>query len=165
MANLVSTAQRSEDGKHYIANGSKKWITNGVYADYFVTAVRTGGKGMGGLSLMVVERTEGLTTRKMDCMGVLASGTTFVTYEDVKVPVGNLLGKENKGFQIIMSKCVGRECTCACTERANPLSPASMASEVVSRCRRTASRVSASKSPSVRSFSCVLSAATLTRCP
>lgn len=100
----MSTAQLSEDKKHYIVNGTKKWITNGVYADYFVTAVRTGGKGMGGLSLMVVERTEGLTTRKMDCMGVLASGTTYVAYEDVKVPVGNLLGKENKGFQIIMSK-------------------------------------------------------------
>ncbi|BGO93925.1 hypothetical protein NBRC10512v2_006243 [Rhodotorula toruloides] len=107
VANLVSTAQLSEDKKHYIVNGTKKWITNGVYADYFVTAVRTGGKGMGGLSLMVVERTEGLTTRKMDCMGVLASGTTYVAYEDVKVPVGNLLGKENKGFQIIMSNFNG----------------------------------------------------------
>lgn len=65
-----------------------------------MTAVRTGGKGMGGISLMVVERTEGLTTRRMDCMGVWASGTTYVTYEDVKVPVGNLLGRENKGFQV-----------------------------------------------------------------
>lgn len=55
---------------------------------------------MGGISLMVVERGEGLTTRKMDCQGVLASGTTYVTYEDVRVPVGNVLGKENKGFQV-----------------------------------------------------------------
>ncbi|BGP24446.1 hypothetical protein JCM10295v2_003359 [Rhodotorula toruloides] len=107
VANLTATGELSDDKKHYIVNGEKKWITNGVYADYFVTAVRTGGKGMGGLSLMVVERTEGLTTRKMDCMGVLASGTTYVTYEDVKVPVGNLLGKEKKGFQIIMSNFNG----------------------------------------------------------
>jgi len=55
---------------------------------------------MGGISLIVVERTDGLTTRKMDCQGVLASGTTYVTYEDVRVPVGNMLGKENKGFQV-----------------------------------------------------------------
>ncbi|BGP47980.1 hypothetical protein JCM10450v2_003849 [Rhodotorula kratochvilovae] len=102
VANIVSEAKKSEDGKHYIVNGAKKWITNGIWCDYFVTAVRTGGKGMGGISLMVVERAEGLETRKMDCQGVLSSGTTYVTYEDVKVPVGNLLGRENKGFQIIM---------------------------------------------------------------
>ncbi|GAA5997895.1 uncharacterized protein JCM10292_006890 [Rhodotorula paludigena] len=107
VANIVSEAKKSEDGAHYIVNGAKKWITNGVSCDYFVTAVRTGGKGMGGISLMVVERTEGLTTRRMDCMGVWASGTTYVTYEDVKVPVGNLLGRENKGFQIIMSNFNG----------------------------------------------------------
>ena len=80
-----------------------KWITNGIYSKVFVTAVRTGGKGMGGISLLVVERTEGLTTKKMDCMGVLSSGTSYVEFDEVKVPVENLLGKENKGFQLIMS--------------------------------------------------------------
>ncbi|KPV75396.1 uncharacterized protein RHOBADRAFT_43902 [Rhodotorula graminis WP1] len=103
VANIVTTAKKSDDGQYYLVEGAKKWITNGVWCDYFVTAVRTGGKGMGGISLMVVERGEGLTTRKMDCQGVLASGTTYVTYDDVRVPVGNVLGKENKGFQIIMS--------------------------------------------------------------
>ncbi|GAA5904104.1 hypothetical protein JCM8208_003448 [Rhodotorula glutinis] len=107
VANIVTTAKKSDDGQYYIVDGAKKWITNGVWSDYLVTAVRTGGKGMGGISLMVVERTEGLTTRKMDCQGVLASGTTYVTYEDVRVPVGNVLGKENKGFQIIMSSFNG----------------------------------------------------------
>lgn len=58
---------------------------------------------MGGISLLVVERTEGLTTKKMDCMGVLSSGTSYVEFDEVKVPVENLLGKENKGFQLIMS--------------------------------------------------------------
>ncbi|GAA5842527.1 hypothetical protein JCM11251_004897 [Rhodosporidiobolus azoricus] len=107
VANIVTTAQKTEDGRHYIVNGAKKWITGGISAAYMVTAVRTGGKGMGGISLMVVERGEGLVTRRMDCQGVWASGTTFVTYEDVKVPVENLLGKENKGFQLIMANFNG----------------------------------------------------------
>ncbi|GAA5908234.1 hypothetical protein JCM6882_006777 [Rhodosporidiobolus microsporus] len=107
VANIVSTAVKSSDGKSYTVNGSKKWITGGVHSDYFVTAVRTGGKGMGGISLMVVERSEGLTTRRMDCQGVWASGTTYVSYEDVKVPLGNLLGRENKGFQLIMANFNG----------------------------------------------------------
>ncbi|GAA5940106.1 hypothetical protein JCM1841_001891 [Sporobolomyces salmonicolor] len=107
VANIVTTARKTPDGKHYIVNGAKKWITGGLSSDFFVTAVRTGGKGMGGISLLVVERTEGVTTRRMDCMGVWASGTTFVTFEDVKVPVENLLGRENKGFQLIMANFNG----------------------------------------------------------
>lgn len=102
VANLQTTAVLSEDGKHYIVNGEKKWITNGVYADFFTVAVRTGGPGMGGVSLLVVERGEGVSTKQMNCMGVWASGTTYVTFEDVKVPVENLIGKENKGFKYIM---------------------------------------------------------------
>ncbi|TKA54290.1 hypothetical protein B0A53_03382 [Rhodotorula sp. CCFEE 5036] len=107
VANIVTEAKKTEDGKHYIVNGVKKWITGGVNSDYFVTAVRTGGKGMGGISLVVVERTEGLSTRQMDCMGVWASGTTYVTYEDVRVPVENVLGRENKGFPVIMANFNG----------------------------------------------------------
>jgi len=57
---------------------------------------------MGGVSLMVVERGPGVTTKQMNCMGVWASGTTYITFEDVKVPVENLIGKENKGFKYIM---------------------------------------------------------------
>ncbi|SCV74312.1 BQ2448_6744 [Microbotryum intermedium] len=103
VANLVTTAEKTADGKHYIVNGAKKWITGGIYADYFVTAVRTGGPGMGGISLLVIERTEGVKTTKMNCQGVWSSGTTYVAFEDVKVPVENLLGQENKGFILIMS--------------------------------------------------------------
>lgn len=62
---------------------------------------------MGGISLVVIERGEGLTTRRMDCMGVWASGTSFVSFEDVKVPVGNVLGRENKGFPVIMANFNG----------------------------------------------------------
>jgi alkylation response protein AidB-like acyl-CoA dehydrogenase len=100
VANLTCEAKLSEDGKHYIVNGEKKWITNGIMSEYFTTAVRTGGEGMGGVSLLVIERSAGgVSTRRMDCQGVWSSGTTYITFEDVKVPVENLLGKENKGFQ------------------------------------------------------------------
>ncbi|KAI9340678.1 acyl-CoA dehydrogenase/oxidase [Zopfochytrium polystomum] len=103
VANLRTEAKKTPDGKHYIINGEKKWITNGIFADYFTVACRTGGAGMNGLSLILVERTRpGVTTRQMDCSGVWASGTTYITFEDVKVPVENIIGKENKGFKAIM---------------------------------------------------------------
>ena len=104
VANLTTTAKLSEDKTHYIVNGEKKWITNGVLADYFTTAVRTGGPGMNGVSLLLIEKTfPGVETRQMKCQGVFASGTTYVTFEDVKVPVKNLIGKENQGFKVIMT--------------------------------------------------------------
>merc|ERR1711862_239990 len=103
VANLKTEAVRTPDGKHFIVNVEKKWITNGVFADYFTTAVRTGGPGMGGISLLLIEKTmPGVTTRQMKCSGVWPSGTTYITFEDVKVPVENIIGKENKGFKCIM---------------------------------------------------------------
>jgi len=96
-------SQKVECGKFYIVNGEKKWITNGVFADYFTVAVRTGGQGMAGISLLLIERSmPGVTTRQMKCSGVWASGTTYITFEDVKVPVENLFGQENRGFKAIM---------------------------------------------------------------
>lgn len=59
VANLTATAKLTEDGKHYIVNGTKKWITNGTFADYFVTAVRTGDQGIFGISMLCIERGEG----------------------------------------------------------------------------------------------------------
>ena len=80
-----------------------QWITNGVFSDYFTTAVRTGGPGMSGLSVLLLHKDmPGLKTRQMDCMGMFPSGTTYVTFEDVKVPVENLIGQEGNGFKIIM---------------------------------------------------------------
>lgn len=102
VANIQCEAKLSEDKKHYIVNGEKKWITNGVSADFFTVAVRTGGKGMGGISMLLIERGPGVTTKQMQCQGVWASGTTYITFEDVKVPVENLIGKENEGFKYIM---------------------------------------------------------------
>lgn len=104
VANLTCEAKLSADGKHYIVNGEKKWITNGIWSDYFTTAVRTGDKGMNGVSLLLIERSMGgVSTRRMDCQGVWSSGTTYITFEDVKVPVENLIGKENQGFRVIMT--------------------------------------------------------------
>eukprot|EP00932_Pfiesteria_piscicida_P021734 SRR837773.8512.p1 GENE.SRR837773.8512~~SRR837773.8512.p1 ORF type:complete len:382 (-),score=170.11 SRR837773.8512:39-1118(-) len=94
-----------KEGDHYIVNGEKKWITNGVFADFFTVAVRTGTQkdGMKGLSLLLIEKTmPGVKTRHMKCTGAWSSGTTYITFEDVKVPVTNLLGKENKAGKIIM---------------------------------------------------------------
>ncbi|KAI1654353.1 acyl-CoA dehydrogenase NM domain-like protein [Daldinia decipiens] len=104
VANLTCEAKLSEDGKHYIVNGEKKWITNGIWCDYFTVAVRTGGEGMAGVSLLLIERDfGGVSTRRMDCQGVWSSGTTYITFEDVKVPVENLIGKENQGFKVMMT--------------------------------------------------------------
>lgn len=103
VANIQCTAKLSPDGKYYIVNGEKKWITNGTFAHFFTTAVRTGGPGMGGVSLLVIERDmPGVTTKQMQCSGVWPSGTAYITFEDVKVPVENRIGKENDGFKYIM---------------------------------------------------------------
>lgn len=100
---MVTEAKKSADGTHFILNGEKKWITNGIYADFFTVACRTGGPGMSGVSLLLVEKDmPGVKTRHMKCSGVWASGTAYVTFEDVKVPVENVIGKENKGFKAIM---------------------------------------------------------------
>lgn len=81
----------------------KKFITNGVFADCFTTAVRTGGPGNGGVSMLVIDRNlPGVKTRKMKMTGVWTSMTTFIIFEDVKVPVENLIGKENEGFKYTM---------------------------------------------------------------
>ncbi|WP_433712206.1 acyl-CoA dehydrogenase family protein [Nocardia sp. CA-084685] len=98
VGHLTTTARR--DGDHYIVNGAKTYITSGVRADFVVTAVRTGGPGSGGISLLVVERgMPGFTvSRKLDKMGWRASDTAELSYVDVRVPVQNLVGPENSGF-------------------------------------------------------------------
>jgi alkylation response protein AidB-like acyl-CoA dehydrogenase/predicted heme/steroid binding protein len=103
VAGLRATARKTPDGQHYIVNGEKKWITNGTFADFFTVAVRTGGKGMGGISLLLLERgMPGLKTVKMSCGGGWSSGTSYITFDNVKVPCSNLIGKENQGFKLIM---------------------------------------------------------------
>lgn len=73
VANIQTTAKR--EGDHYVVNGAKKWITNGIWADFCTAAVRTGGPGHGGISLLVVPlKVKGVTTRRMYNTGVHASG-------------------------------------------------------------------------------------------
>lgn len=102
VANIATRAVKSPCGKFYIVSGVKKWITNGTFADIFVTAVRTGGPGIGGISLLVIDRSEGVETKPIKTSYSPAAGTAYITFENVKVPVENLLGQENKGFQCIM---------------------------------------------------------------
>ncbi|RDL31528.1 putative acyl-CoA dehydrogenase [Venustampulla echinocandica] len=102
VANIKTTAIRK--GDQYIVNGSKKWITNGIWADYVTAAVRTGGPGATGISLLIIPlAAPGVSRRLMHNSGVGASGSTFITLDDVSVPVSNLIHKENRGFEVIMS--------------------------------------------------------------
>ncbi|ORY78465.1 acyl-CoA dehydrogenase/oxidase [Leucosporidium creatinivorum] len=99
---IRTTATRTEEG--YRVSGEKKWITNGMTADYMMTAVRTGGAGAAGLSLLVVPLdAPGVERRKILNTGVAASGSAYITMEDVLVPFDNLIGKEGQGFKMVMT--------------------------------------------------------------
>ena len=101
VANLRTTARR--DGDHYVVNGSKTFITSGIRADYYTVAVRTGGEGMSGISLLLVEKdTPGFTQTLLDKMGWWSSDTATLYFDNCRVPVENLVGPENKGFAGIM---------------------------------------------------------------
>jgi len=106
VGNLRTTAVR--DGDHYVVNGSKTFITSGTRADFVTTAVRTGGPGAAGVSLLVVETgTPGFSVdRKLEKMGWHCSDTAELSYVDVRVPVGNLVGEENAGFWYIAEQFV-----------------------------------------------------------
>ena len=88
------------DGDEFVVNGAKTFITSGVRADFVTTAVRTGGPGAGGISLLVIDKdTPGFTvTRKLAKMGWHCSDTAELAFEDVRVPAANLVGDENAGF-------------------------------------------------------------------
>jgi acyl-CoA dehydrogenase len=101
VARLKTTARR--DGEDYIVNGQKMFITSGFRADYYTVAVRTGGEGLGGISLLMIERErEGFGRTKLSKMGWLASDTAALYFDDVRVPRANLIGNENEGFKAIM---------------------------------------------------------------
>lgn len=99
VAGLRTTAEKTADGKYYVVNGTKKWITNGMFSDYFVTACRT----KKGFSVLLIPRGEGVETTLIKTSYSTAAGTAFVQFDNVKVPVGNLLGEEDKGFVVVMS--------------------------------------------------------------
>ena len=101
VANLKTKAVR--DGDCYVVNGSKSFITSGMRADFITTAVRTGGEGMGGISLLVVEAdTPGFSRTPLEKMGWHCSDTATLYFQDARIPVANRIGPENAGFMAIM---------------------------------------------------------------
>lgn len=106
VARITTRAER--DGDHYVVNGAKTFITSGVRADFITTAVRSGGEGHAGISLLVVEKgTPGFTVdRSLRKMGWHCSDTAELSYVDVRVPVANLVGAEGGGFAQIAEQFV-----------------------------------------------------------
>lgn len=102
VAGMRTTAVKK--GDTYILNGSKTFITNGVYSDYLVVAAKTSPKlGNKGMSIFVVDRNSaGLSSTQLVKLGWKASDTAEIAFDNVVVPSGNLLGKEDKGFSYIM---------------------------------------------------------------
>ena len=101
VANLRTKAVRDKD--EFIVNGEKTFITSGMRADYYTVAVRTGGPGAAGISLLLIERERaGFTRAKLDKMGWWCSDTATLRFDQVRVPADNLIGEENRGFGAIM---------------------------------------------------------------
>jgi acyl-CoA dehydrogenase len=102
VAGLKTTAVR--DGDHYIVNGAKTFITSGTRADFVTTAVRTGGPGHGGISLLVIPKdSPGFhVTQKLRKTGWWSSDTAELAFENCRVPLANRIGEENAGFIAIM---------------------------------------------------------------
>jgi acyl-CoA dehydrogenase len=120
VANLRTTARR--DGDHYVVNGEKTFITSGMRADWLTVAVRTGGAGPGGVSMLLIPGdTPGLSRTKLNKMGWWASDTATLHFDNCRVPAEYLIGDEGGGFQIIMrnfnSERMGMSASCAAYAR------------------------------------------------
>lgn len=102
VANIHTTAERKSD--HYVINGSKTFITNGVYGDFVTVACKTQPHaGVAGISLIIVDQgLPGFTSRKLKKMGWHSSDTAELFFDQVKVPIENLIGQENQGFYYLM---------------------------------------------------------------
>ncbi|KAJ3491781.1 hypothetical protein NLI96_g451 [Meripilus lineatus] len=96
---LRTTATKTPDGKFWIINGTKKWITNGVFSDYFTVGCKT----EDGFTVILVERGEGVETKSIKTSYSPTAGTAYVTFDDVKVPVENTLGPEGGGVFVMLS--------------------------------------------------------------
>jgi acyl-CoA dehydrogenase len=120
VANLRTRARRA--GDHYVVNGEKTFITSGMRADYLTVAVRTGGEGASGVSLLLIEGdTPGLSRTKLKKMGWWASDTATLHFDDCRVPAENLIGEEGHGFRLIMhnfnSERMGMAASCTAYAR------------------------------------------------
>ena len=102
VAGMRTTAVKK--GDKYVINGSKTFITNGVYSDYLVVAAKTNPElGNKGISIFVIDReTPGVSATKLDKLGWRASDTGEIAFDNVEIPASNLMGEENKGFGYIM---------------------------------------------------------------
>jgi hypothetical protein len=102
VAGMRSTAIKK--GDKYILNGSKTFITNGVYSDYLIVAAKTDpSEKYKGISIFIVDRdTKGISATKLDKLGWRASDTAEIAFDNVEIPEENLLGEEGKGFPYIM---------------------------------------------------------------
>ncbi|KAJ6505938.1 peroxisomal acyl-CoA-dehydrogenase [Mycena vulgaris] len=96
---LQTTAVKSEDGKEWIINGSKKWITNGTFCDYFTVGCKT----EDGFTVILVERGPGVETKPIKTSYSSAAGTAYITFDNARVPVGNTLGEEGGGIFVMLS--------------------------------------------------------------
>jgi acyl-CoA dehydrogenase len=106
VASARTRAERVDGG--WVVRGEKTYITNGVRADFYVTAVRTSAEGgHGGMSFLVIEKGEGVSTASLKKLGWHASDTATVAFDDVFVPEAHLLGELNKGFYLIMANFQG----------------------------------------------------------
>ena len=104
-SDVKSIKTKAEDkGDHYLLNGSKTFITNGVYGDFVVTVTKTDSNaGAKGISLIVVDlNSKGINRTKIDKLGWHASDTAEISFDNVKVPKENLIGEEGKGFYYLM---------------------------------------------------------------
>lgn len=102
VSGMRSTAVKK--GDKYIINGSKTFITNGVYSDYLIVAAKTSPElGNKGISIFVMDRdTPGISATKLDKLGWRASDTGEIAFDNVEIPLENLMGEEGKGFPYIM---------------------------------------------------------------
>jgi len=102
VAGMRTTAIKK--GDKYIINGSKTFITNGIYSDYLVVAAKTNPENKHkGISIFLVNRdTKGITSTKLDKLGWRASDTAEIAFDNVEIPIANLMGEENAGFGYIM---------------------------------------------------------------
>jgi acyl-CoA dehydrogenase len=97
VANIQTRAER--DGDDYVVRGSKMFITGGLRGDYITAAVRTGGSGLGGISLLLIELDRpGVSRTPLKKMGWWSSDTAAIYFDEVRVPISNRLGAENQGF-------------------------------------------------------------------
>ncbi|CAD6568700.1 MAG: hypothetical protein CYPHOPRED_002813 [Cyphobasidiales sp. Tagirdzhanova-0007] len=128
VAGLRCTATKTEDGKHFIINGTKKWITSrcfsnrespskanglhidGHFSDYFTVGCKTDK----GLTVFLVERDDTVETKLIKTSYSTSAGTAYIVFDNTKVPVGNMLGQENKGLLVILSNFNHERWTMCC---------------------------------------------------